>query len=121
MLKKQAELLGSRLNDWNLLSSDTKITYVRHRDDEGATGGALLEAQAVLDEQLTGQRRDERVGDTEHLDFRRRVAFEHRVPFAGTQDADDEFFAERHAFLRADRAVAGVDGFEVFVFRQRSC
>lgn len=32
--KKQAELLGSRLNDWNLLSHGTKISYFRCRDDE---------------------------------------------------------------------------------------
>jgi hypothetical protein len=32
--KKQAELLGSRLNGWNLLSPGTKISYFRHRDEE---------------------------------------------------------------------------------------
>ena len=32
--KKQAELLGSRLSDWNLLSCNTKITYFRNRNDE---------------------------------------------------------------------------------------
>ena len=32
--KKKAELLGSRLKQWNLFETRTKITYYRPRQDE---------------------------------------------------------------------------------------
>ena len=32
--KEKAELLGSRLKQWNLLETRTKITYYRQRQDE---------------------------------------------------------------------------------------
>lgn len=35
--KKQSELLGSRLKEWNLLHHDTKVSYFRNRDQHFRT------------------------------------------------------------------------------------